>query len=316
MEHTKLTSQQLAICSYLGLYNEEIEQIAYFDQNGFPVGKDGEFILGDCKRSDIEDDELLIIAEEDEEDLDDMEELHSDTKKKNDIWANDYYDEHDWKNYYRGRGRSESTYDKGYASDNSRFELPEPEKIVYKYEECHSGTIKVFEIDGISVYGGGSSRDGNYWGDMIILDLADRIDEPVKLINVSMPEVSKEVNIGIVKIDWHDYGVPALSRGFWESIVVALKRICREKGGKLDVLCCCIGGHGRTGTALSILASLFGVVPDGICPVTYVRDHYCKKAVESDSQISYVQKITGVKVTAEIEKRTYSYSTYTKEDKK
>jgi len=58
---------------------------------------------------------------------------------------------------------------------------------------------------------------------------------------------------------------------------------------KRGVLFCCMGGHGRTGTMLASLAAYWGVEE----PVNYVRQHYCKKAVETRLQISAVYDILG-----------------------
>jgi protein-tyrosine phosphatase len=44
----------------------------------------------------------------------------------------------------------------------------------------------------------------------------------------------------------------------------------------------CLGGHGRTGTALACLAVLAGTPPDDA--VAWVRATYCEKAVETDAQ--------------------------------
>lgn len=292
--------------NYLGLLDWEIESIVSFDKNGWPMDGSGNVIPGDfgyeskfkdhCSDDMVEEAYYEIEYEKDVFDFD-LYEIVDETEVKEPTFRNvkqeesyNYY----WKGGYDWKGYNQEPY--------------------VKPPECHTGTIKVFECDGVNVHGGGSSRGGTYWGGMVILDLADRIDQSVRFINVDMPEVKKECNVGIVKIGWRDFGVPDLSRAFWESMVVALKRICQERGGYLDVFVCCMGGHGRTGTALSILAALFGVVPDDMCPVQYVRDHYCNNAVETDSQLKYVESMTGMKVKAEISKSNTIY--LPKEEKK
>lgn len=47
----------------------------------------------------------------------------------------------------------------------------------------------------------------------------------------------------------------------------------------------CIGGHGRTGLVLSALVKYITGNP---CATQYVRDNYCEKAVESDSQVAWL----------------------------
>lgn len=52
----------------------------------------------------------------------------------------------------------------------------------------------------------------------------------------------------------------------------------------------CIGGHGRTGTFLAALVAAAGNKD----AVQYVREHYCKKAVESKAQVDFLMKHYGV----------------------
>lgn len=47
----------------------------------------------------------------------------------------------------------------------------------------------------------------------------------------------------------------------------------------------CIGGHGRTGLLFACLVKEMAGIDDAI---TYVREHYCKKVVESKSQVDWL----------------------------
>jgi len=53
----------------------------------------------------------------------------------------------------------------------------------------------------------------------------------------------------------------------------------------------CIGGHGRTGTFLAALVSLYGEKD----AIAYVRKNYCHKAVESPEQVKFLGKHFGIK---------------------
>ena len=67
--------------------------------------------------------------------------------------------------------------------------------------------------------------------------------------------------------------------------------VCNQLQSGKTVHVGCIGGHGRTGTVLSaIVAELKGEKN----AIQYVRKHYCKKAVESKSQIHFLMKHYGV----------------------
>ena len=53
----------------------------------------------------------------------------------------------------------------------------------------------------------------------------------------------------------------------------------------------CLGGHGRTGTALAVLAVLGGHPPDEA--VAWVRANYCPEAVETAEQEAFVAGLGG-----------------------
>ncbi len=102
--------------------------------------------------------------------------------------------------------------------------------------------------------------------------------------------------IPFLHVSWPDYGAVSLGRDWWATFVQALSKIDG------DVVLYCMGGHGRTGTAASILAVLCGWCgPEG-CPVAWVRDNYCAETVESDEQLDYIEHITGRPVTSQASK--------------
>jgi protein-tyrosine phosphatase len=80
---------------------------------------------------------------------------------------------------------------------------------------------------------------------------------------------------------WPDYGVPdpIELRYALEDLLGRARRGERVEVG-------CLGGHGRTGTALACLAVLTGTPPAEA--VAWVRTAYCHKAVETDEQRAFV----------------------------
>jgi protein-tyrosine phosphatase len=62
----------------------------------------------------------------------------------------------------------------------------------------------------------------------------------------------------------------------------------RARAGQLAEIGC-IGGHGRTGTALACLALLSGVKREEA--VSWVKTNYCSSAVESPEQAAYVSSL-------------------------
>jgi hypothetical protein len=83
-------------------------------------------------------------------------------------------------------------------------------------------------------------------------------------------------------VDWPDFGVPADVDALLEALRRAAGRA--QRGERVEIGC--LGGHGRTGTALACLAILAGVPPAGA--VAWVRTTYCVQAVETDEQRALV----------------------------
>lgn len=84
-----------------------------------------------------------------------------------------------------------------------------------------------------------------------------------------------------------DMQAPSNAKDFLQLIAWTAEQL---KAGK-KVHAGCIGGHGRTGTFLAALVTHMTGMKDSI---TYVRTHYCKKAVESTVQIAFLGKHFGI----------------------
>ena len=83
-------------------------------------------------------------------------------------------------------------------------------------------------------------------------------------------------------LDWPDFGVPddpAL-------VITALRSVIDRARAGERVEVGCLGGHGRTGTALACLAVLTG--HPAADAVAWVRARYCPKAVETAGQEALV----------------------------
>lgn len=78
-----------------------------------------------------------------------------------------------------------------------------------------------------------------------------------------------------------DMGIPKKLGEFKNLVNWTLTQL---QAGK-KVHCGCIGGHGRTGTFLSALVCMGS---DELDPIGYVRENYCSKAVETQSQVKFL----------------------------
>ena len=164
---------------------------------------------------------------------------------------------------------------------------------------CHKGNILAFvdPVSEVKFYGGGWAKNCDLWPGMGVIDLANNFPPIVKISGFDMPLTSNFSCSYRIAIEWKDYSAPKeLTKEFW----LALVRELRENLVRLNLknmLVCCQGGHGRTGSCLSILAGLMGATATD--PVAFIRENYCKKAVESNSQLDYIEEVTGIEVKAE-----------------
>lgn len=177
---------------------------------------------------------------------------------------------------------------------------------------CHTGTIEVFKDPRTQCpyFGGGSSRGLVIHADHLIVAMANIDTEAVAIRHFDAPRLSR-YNNKTVRVFCEDFGVPALGKQFWIDLVETVNDLWAS-GQIKGVTACCMGGHGRTGTALAILAGLTGACTSD--PVLFVREHYCGKAVEANCQLDYVQEVTGIKVAAKPTGFSYQSSFSWKDD--
>lgn len=86
-------------------------------------------------------------------------------------------------------------------------------------------------------------------------------------------------------LDWPDYGAPADPGATIRALDDLLSRA--RAGQHVEVGC--LGGHGRTGTALGCMAVLAGLAPGEA--VEWVRAIYCPLAIETDGQAAFVEGV-------------------------
>lgn len=149
---------------------------------------------------------------------------------------------------------------------------------------CHWGNKFAFKWQNLNFFGAGSFRGLSTTGIDVFIDCGANIQQDT--------EIQQD---RIIKIDWTDGSVPDMTEEYWRSILQDLEKL-RSSLDKdsLNVLVCCVGGHGRTGTALAILAALAGVAPED--PAGFIHEKYCCRAIETRSQCRYIKKIAKIAV--------------------
>ena len=82
-------------------------------------------------------------------------------------------------------------------------------------------------------------------------------------------------------LDWPDFGVIQWPLEFWLELLAHIEK------EEMTVGVFCVGGHGRTGTAVCAML-IVGLNYTATEAVHWLRKNYCKKVVESKSQIDYL----------------------------
>ena len=90
----------------------------------------------------------------------------------------------------------------------------------------------------------------------------------------------------MVVVDWPNMGIVSTA-----TLQVLLNLVNRYKRkGVIEIGC--VGGHGRTGTLLAMLAIYFGEMQPGAA-ITHIRSTYCEEAIESYKQESALYRWGG-----------------------
>lgn len=177
-----------------------------------------------------------------------------------------------------------------------------PQKLL---RPCHYGNVLVSDTP-FPLYGAGWSRGFHTVKDAIVIDLADVIHEPkVMFWNMEIPSTLRDryaTDAQVIRITWADGGIPSIAPSFWYKLVDYL--VEQNK----TVIIACMGGHGRTGTALALIAGILRLHGDADIG-EWVRAHHCKEAIETYAQVDYIADVLGEE-TAIIPSWAYELNTW------
>jgi len=145
--------------------------------------------------------------------------------------------------------------------------------VFMEFERCrHNGEVSIFNVRPVS-YPNFPFHLADKIGGFVILDELWLMEWNI-IINYPM-------DIPVLYVPVEDYGAPTV-----EDMDLIIKFIEYHTSRDKEVVVSCIGGHGRTGTVLSVWAGLNGIEN----PIEYIRKHYCKCAVESKEQEEFVEE--------------------------
>lgn len=158
----------------------------------------------------------------------------------------------------------------------------------YAYSKCRHKPTAVFTIGDI-YYCGGSAiwcEDEEFEDGYLVVNLLGE-EKPLFTTNTKKYEelrpYTNVLKTKTVNIKWPDMRVPPVQKEFWRKL-----HEIAEKDKIHHVLFYCMGGHGRTGTALaSILVTVANQQGDDA--IAFVKKHYCKEAIETKEQENYIR---------------------------
>lgn len=163
----------------------------------------------------------------------------------------------------------------------------------YTSTRCkHVGT-PIFKIGDLTI--GGASDHGNevVRQTTLIVDCAASKNRFVPATRASGPiEAFVAEHFGskcdVIELDWWDRRGPPerCTARFWQDLVKAC--------GNGHLVVACMGGHGRTGTALASIGITHGWKVEEA--IRFVRERHCPDAIESLDQIEYLCDLGGIDV--------------------
>lgn len=160
--------------------------------------------------------------------------------------------------------------------------ITQPTNYQYKAMCRHAGNLPVLDFGKCKIHAAA------YW-DLPSTFTADLVIDCAAVSHESVLHVPKgyedllahvaEKPVPTVKIEWPDHGAPPLAFAFWENLYSLLP------DGKVVVYC--VGGHGRTGTALAALHIIHYNCGAQVA-IDYVKKYHCQSAIETQSQRRYI----------------------------
>lgn len=158
----------------------------------------------------------------------------------------------------------------------------------------HDGSAKVATLSRGIVVAGAQGAAINYGEADIVVDLAGGTRSAFKNAASTVLSGTEWLVAALesaVKhpdtlfVEWPDMGIPRVGPRFWRELYAITPDNAR-------VVFACVGGHGRTGTALACyIAASMAEVPDAVDLIRLVRKLHCGHAIETKAQDDYIARV-------------------------
>lgn len=176
----------------------------------------------------------------------------------------------------------------------SKGEMKMSDKSSGKKCNGHDGSAKVATLSRGIVVAGAQGAAINYGEADIVVDLAGGTRSTFKNAASSVLSGTEWLVAALAStvkhpdtlfVDWPDMGIPRVGPRFW-------RELFKLTPDKARVVFACVGGHGRTGTALACyIAASMTEVPDAVDLIRLVRKLHCGHAIETKAQDDYIARV-------------------------
>jgi hypothetical protein len=155
----------------------------------------------------------------------------------------------------------------------------------WHYAKCSHKPTHVIDGKSWGVWAGTKSDCLPYiYGHDIILNVSNGLDMiPKHQIPFKWAQKYEVCHTKEIILDWPDGSIPVIPHIFWKDLKNHLS------SAKAKMLVCCIGGHGRTGTAIACLLIACGY--SAADAKSYIWRHYCKESIETKVQEDYIDLV-------------------------
>ena len=161
----------------------------------------------------------------------------------------------------------------------------------YKKWCQHDGTEVIVKVGNVT-FGGAAGREVERGTAVLVVDMARDASRHSDVARYcSFPTQFESLRECVVsgppriEIDWTDRGAPPLTKAFFEKLPKLVK--------KGHVIINCVGGHGRTGTALAALMIVHHKM-SAEDAIKTVRKLHCEEAIESKEQVRWLCELAGL----------------------
>ena len=123
---------------------------------------------------------------------------------------------------------------------------------------------------------------GNVISDYLASSVGEILSGDRDLVDALRPFILQAGQSRILKVMWTDREAPDVDPEFWVEL---------NKHLVGDVMTCCQGGHGRSGTALVCLLLVNALDYDAKDAIVHLRANHCPRAIESAVQHAYIDDV-------------------------